>query len=981
MDTMNLFMQKGRHQRIPPLHGRNRSAKIWRRMAGAALCITLFFANMAGGAAAVGNSADGTVAYTISDDGMTLTFSGSGKIGTDVIADLWKNADLKTIANVVIGEGITEISGYNDYSAFLYSKSRVSMTIEGQGSFRFAKNTCRDLEVSLTAAERTSVEIGDSAFENATLTAFPIDKITKVGSRGLSGAKLPVDGATLRLNLNGTADTGYSLGTNALSKSKNRYGEAFKAVDITVSGAVDLGTPAAHGSNIFGDMITSAAIHLEDDAVLTLNTGFGGQAKLESLTFTGKGTVYFQPPDTVPNYGNPLNTAINLKTIDFTGFSGEIQFADNMFSASTSRPTSEYYKPLLKEVLLGDTCRVTRIGQNAFNFCERLETFDLSKVQGPIGERAFQLTKLSGTADLSGVTAIGQRAFEGVDGINWKETTFPEDLDSVQLEYSTPFKDNEKVWEYVKAALAGKFQLNQDGSYAALEPSENGWESSKYGKKNDNGSASTQLTKSAKWANDDMTVAEVEIRAAYAPDRQMDFVFVLDTSDSMRFVSTDDADMGKGYELLSKTADVVRSLLTSQDVDSRVSLIAFGTNINNTPETFRGADQAERAVKSIRELKFAGSTNYAIALRNALSYVKTAQNEGRNVSVVFLSDAKPNQEKDKIVETAKAITDLDVEIIGVLYKQAPTDEEKTYMNQACTSYYLAEDTNGFNEAINRTIYDAFHTFTLSDRIGDDFQAVTADDIQVTGGKFTLSEDGRTITWDLTGTEPYTAYSMTIRQKLAPEENGLYKEGTFLTNNGFALLVPEGGSEPVNQVESPELSRITTGSLTVTKTVDGNGGDKTKDFHFTVTLSDQSFSGTFGDMEFTDGVATFTLKHGESKTATGLPAGIAYAVTEAEADQDGYITASRGEAGTIEAGKTAMALFDNHKDNGDKPADPDGPDKPTPEDPKPTPPVNIPETGGNTEMALWLLLMGTGLCGIAASIFLNKKRSKKVKHHR
>lgn len=365
-----------------------------------------------------------------------------------------------------------------------------------------------------------------------------------------------MDGATLRLNLNGTADTGYSLGTNALSKSKNRYGEAFKAVDITVSGAVDLGTPAAHGSNIFGDMITSAAIHLEDDAVLTLNTGFGGQAKLESLTFTGKGTVYFQPPDTVPNYGNPLNTAINLKTIDFTGFSGEIQFADNMFSASTSRPTSEYYKPLLKEVLLGDTCRVTRIGQNAFNFCERLETFDFSKVQGPIGERAFQLTKLSGTADLSGVTAIGQRAFEGVDGINWKETTFPEDLDSVQLEYSTPFKDNEKVWEYVKAALAGKFQLNQDGSYAALEPSENGWESSKYGKKNDNGSASTQLTKSAKWANDDMTVAEVEIRAAYAPDRQMDFVFVLDTSDSMRFVSTDDADMGKGYELLSKTADV-----------------------------------------------------------------------------------------------------------------------------------------------------------------------------------------------------------------------------------------------------------------------------------------------------------------------------------------------------------------------------------------------------------------------------------------
>ena len=54
------------------------------------------------------------------------------------------------------------------------------------------------------------------------------------------------------------------------------------------------------------------------------------------------------------------------------------------------------------------------------------------------------------------------------------------------------------------------------------------------------------------------------------------------------------------------------------------------------------------------------------------------------------------------------------------------------MNQACTSYYLAEDTDGFNEAINRTIYDAFRTFTLTDKIGTDFQAVTADDITVTG---------------------------------------------------------------------------------------------------------------------------------------------------------------------------------------------------------------------------------------------------------
>ena len=76
----------------------------------------------------------------------------------------------------------------------------------------------------------------------------------------------------------------------------------------------------------------------------------------------------------------------------------------------------------------------------------------------------------------------------------------------------------------------------------------------------------------------------------------------------------------------------------------------------------------------------------------------------------------------------------------------------------------------------------------------------------------------------------------------------------------------------------------------------------------------------------------------------------------------------------------MALFDNHKENRDEPVEPDDPDKPATEDPKPedskpTPPMNIPQTGDNT-IALWLSLMAIGLCGIITSIFLNKKGSKK-----
>lgn len=102
----------------------------------------------------------------------------------------------------------------------------------------------------------------------------------------------------------------------------------------------------------------------------------------------------------------------------------------------------------------------------------------------------------------------------------------------------------------------------------------------------------------------------------------------------------------------------------------------------------------------------------------------------------------------------------------------------------------------------------------------------------------------------------------------------------------------------------------TGSLTVSKTVAGNAGETNKDFHFTVTLDDKTISGTFGDMTFTNGEATFTLKHGESKTASNLPEGIGYEVTEA--NTDGYTTTATGDKGTIAKDGTATAAFTNTK---------------------------------------------------------------------
>ena len=184
-----------------------------------------------------------------------------------------------------------------------------------------------------------------------------------------------------------------------------------------------------------------------------------------------------------------------------------------------------------------------------------------------------------------------------------------------------------------------------------------------------------------------------------------------------------------------------------------------------------------------------------------------------------------------------------------------------------------------------------------------------------------------------------------------------------------------------------------GALTVSKTVTGNAGDTTKAFSFTVKL-DSSLSGTYGDMTFENGVAEFTLKHGESKTATKLPAGTHYTVTES--DNDGYSVTAEGDTGNITKNKTAVAAFINHKDeepdtppnvptnpdNPNVPTDPNQPNVPTnPDQPttniitnqpnQPDTPEhydNTPKTGDTMNLTLWFTVLGISLVGILYCIF-------------
>ena len=106
----------------------------------------------------------------------------------------------------------------------------------------------------------------------------------------------------------------------------------------------------------------------------------------------------------------------------------------------------------------------------------------------------------------------------------------------------------------------------------------------------------------------------------------------------------------------------------------------------------------------------------------------------------------------------------------------------------------------------------------------------------------------------------------------------------------------------------------TGTLTVKKTVSGGGADYNKAFTFTVKLEESGDThngeAIYGGVTFINGVATFTLKHNQEKKITEIPAGMTYTVTES--DNAGYTVTMSGNTGTIKAGETSTAAFNNYK---------------------------------------------------------------------
>lgn len=209
-----------------------------------------------------------------------------------------------------------------------------------------------------------------------------------------------------------------------------------------------------------------------------------------------------------------------------------------------------------------------------------------------------------------------------------------------------------------------------------------------------------------------------------------------------------------------------------------------------------------------------------------------------------------------------------------------------------------------NLTINEgTNYNGVYTLTLPSGIsahiagGDPVSTIAA------GKEFFLVSTEKPTATDMNVAVSDTLHWLEEYRQYSPQpENATASDGKKFQHMIGAVIKQK------NIVVKFAVAPASEGALTVSKSVVGE--DSATEFTFTVTLGDTSITGDYGGMAFTNGVATVTLKSGESVTAEHLPAGTSYDVVETpNAD---YASTAAGASGTIAADVTATAAFTNSR---------------------------------------------------------------------
>ena len=205
----------------------------------------------------------------------------------------------------------------------------------------------------------------------------------------------------------------------------------------------------------------------------------------------------------------------------------------------------------------------------------------------------------------------------------------------------------------------------------------------------------------------------------------------------------------------------------------------------------------------------------------------------------------------------------------------------------------------------------------------------ADGEPLTGSPFEQND----LAIGITETGEPGVYEILLKDKQRLTLTGLPVGATYIVAEdsyaqaGFTTTDTGNTTGTITWDEVPRVEFTNTrylGGLTVAKETDGNGAETEDTFNFTVTLEHDTlplnnyYGVQFSNVALEEGetgykaTATFTLKGGETKALTGIPAGTKYTVTEQDYTAEGYVTdiLTNNATGEITHGGNPTVTFKN-----------------------------------------------------------------------
>ena len=284
---------------------------------------------------------------------------------------------------------------------------------------------------------------------------------------------------------------------------------------------------------------------------------------------------------------------------------------------------------------------------------------------------------------------------------------------------------------------------------------------------------------------------------------------------------------------------------------------------------------------------------------DASYFEKTAYNEG----VVY---SKKNNDTTATPE----YSDADVTLKNVEPELYKTSDPESGTKEAPKKVYQDTVLNYFLSVSNSDTRFTLQDLVVEDTLPDGLNIDTSN-IQVFFGdkkgipisetpRVTLEKKGQYLKFKISTLLPGEKINFIIPSIVTAEV------GTVLKNTAKITSVNNVSKDIVSETTYHEVvEEVKNANITVSKTVAGAMGDKTKDFTFQLKMTGNTPAKLpytkgkeTGTLAVVDGVAEFTLSHGENIVLSEIPIGTTYKITEVDGASNGYTVESTNSSGTL-----------------------------------------------------------------------------------